>query len=350
MEKVLIVGSNGYFGSELIKFLKTKNIYCEGTDINYFKNCNIFKTKKIIIRETCASKLSEDYLKKFTSIIGFAGYSNNPVFKKEEKNFHKKELIYLKRIAKICKRYSIKFIFPSSCSLYGASKTKKLINEKGELNPITHYSKNKKEVEKYLIKISNDKFRPIIMRFSTLYGLSQKMRFDIVINMFCGSAISTKKIELNSDGKVYRPFIEISDACNAVYKVIKSNKKFNNQIFNIGSNVDNFKILNVAKMIKNKVKNSRIIFLKKEKKLVSDNIIKRGKDKRDYKVNFSSFEKTFSYKTKYNLDKGISKLIRDLKKIKLNKKTFNSTKFYRLQYLEDLYNKKIIDRKMKFLI
>ena len=170
-------------------------------------------------------------------------------------------MIYLKRIAKICKRYSIKFIFPSSCSLYGASKTKKLINEKGELNPITHYSKNKKEVEKYLIKISNDKFRPIIMRFSTLYGLSQKMRFDIVINMFCGSAISTKKkIELNSDGKVYRPFIEISDACNAVYKVIKSNKKFNNQIFNIGSNVDNFKILNVAKMIKNKVKNSRIIF------------------------------------------------------------------------------------------
>ena len=93
------------------------------------------------------------------------------------------------------------------------------------------------------------------MRFSTLYGLSQKMRFDIVINMFCGSAISTKKIELNSDGKVYRPFIEISDACNAVYKVIKSNKKFNNQIFIIGSNVDNFKILNVAKMIKNKVKN-----------------------------------------------------------------------------------------------
>lgn len=350
MEKVLIVGANGYFGSELIKFLKDKNIYCEGTDINYFKDCDIFKTKKFKIKELCASKLTESYLKKFTSIIGFAGYSNNPVFKKEEKNFHKKEFRYLKRIAKTCKKYSIKFIFPSSCSLYGASKTKKLINEKGALNPITHYSKNKKEVEKYLIRISNNKFRPIIMRFSTLYGLSQKMRFDIVINMFCGCAVSTKKIELNSDGKVYRPFIEISDACNAIYKVIKNNKKFDNQIFNIGSNEDNIKILSVAKMIKNKVKNSKIIFLKKEKKLVSDNIIKKGKDKRNYKVNFSSFKRTFSYKTKYNLDKGISKLIKDLKKIKLNEQTFNSTKFYRLQYLENLYNKKFINKKMEFLI
>ncbi len=175
------------------------------------------------------------------------------------------------------------------------------------------------------------------------------MRFDIVINMFCGSAITSKKIELNSDGKVYRPFLEITDACNAIYKVIKNKKKIRNQVFNVGSNSDNFKILDVAKIIQKKVKYSKINFLQKEKKLVSDNIIKRGKDKRNYKVNFKRFKTTFSYKAKFNLDKGITKLLGDLKKINLNTKNFNSIKFYRLQYLEFLYKSRILDKNMEFI-
>ena len=254
MEKILIVGANGYFGSRLVEFLNRKNLNCNGTDINYFKNCNLFRKKQSKIFNICASKLSEKYLKKFSTIVGFAGYSNNPVFKKKEKNFHNKEYKYLTKIADICKRNSINFIFPSSCSLYGASKRKRYLNENGKLNPITHYSKNKMKIEKYLLKISDDKFKPKILRFATLYGLSQKMRFDIVINMFCGSAITLKKIELNSNGKVYRPFLEISDACNAIFKVIINNKKIEDQIFNVGSNSDNFKILDVAKIIQKKLK------------------------------------------------------------------------------------------------
>ena len=349
MEKILIIGANGYFGSTLLKFLNYKKVYCEGVDINYFKKCNIFKKKNEKVLNICASRLTESYLKKFTTIIGFAGYSNNPVFKKEKKNFHDKEYKYLKKIAKISKKNSINFIFPSSCSLYGASKSKKLINENGKLNPITHYSKNKRKVEKFLLNISNNKFKPIILRFSTLYGLSQKMRFDIVINMFCGSVISSKKIELNSDGKAYRPFLEITDACNAIYKVIKNKKKLRNQVFNVGSNSDNFKILDVAKIIQKKVKYSKIHFLQKEKRLISDNVIKRGKDKRNYKVNFNRFKTTFSYKANFNLDKGITKLVNDLKKINLNTKNFNSIKFYRLQYLEFLYKNRIIDKNMEFI-
>ena len=82
--------------------------------------------------------------------------------------------------------------------------------------------------------------------------------------MFCGSAITTKKIELNSDGKVNRPFIEISDACNAIYKVIKI-KKVKHQIYNVGSKIDNFQIMDIAKLIQKNKKNSKIIFLKKKR-------------------------------------------------------------------------------------
>jgi len=162
---------------------------------------------------------------------------------------------------------NIKYIFASSGSLYGASSTNKICNEKSKLNPITHYSKNKRKIEKFLIKISNKKFKPIILRFATLYGLSQKMRFDIVINMFCGSALSLKKIELNSDGKVNRPFLEITDACKAIYKVIKNKDIYNQQIFNVGSNTDNYKIINIAKIIQKKISNLKIVFLKKKRNL-----------------------------------------------------------------------------------
>ena len=217
-----------------------------------------YKTLKL-----CSSLLDEEYLKNFDTIIPLAGYSNNPIFKKKEKEFHRKEFDYLTKIAKICKKNKINYIFPSSCSLYGKSDIGKKLDENSKINPITHYSLNKRNVEKFLIKISDKNFKPTILRFSTLYGLSQKMRFDIVINMFCGSAVAQNRIELNSDGKVFRPFIEISDACKAIYKVIKKNKNFKGQIFNVGSNSDNYRILDIAKIVKKNFKNTKIIFLKK---------------------------------------------------------------------------------------
>ncbi len=348
MKKILLVGAAGYFGSKLQECLINEKINFEITDINYFKNCTIAKKKEKKISSKCASKLSENYLKNFSTIIGFAGYSNNPTFKKNEKKFHDKEYKYLTRIAKICKKNSINFIFPSSCSVYGASEKKTYLKENEKTNPITHYSKNKIKIEKYLLKISNNGYRPIIMRFATLYGLSNKMRFDLVINMFCGSAITTKKIELNSDGKVNRPFIEISDACNAIYKVIKNKKKVKHQIYNVGSKIDNFQIMDIAKLIQKKIKNSKIIFLKKEKKLVSDNLIKNGKDKRNYKVDFERFSKTFKFKPKYRVEEGIDKLVSDLKKLELTKKKFYSVKYYRLQYLQELYKKNKIDKYLNY--
>ncbi len=349
MKKILIIGANGYFGSELLKYLNYRNFTCVGTDINYFKNCNFYKKKNDII-ETCASKLKSKFLVKFDIVLLFAGYSNNPLFKKNEKNFHKKEYKFIKKITDICKKNHINLIYPSSCSLYGRAKNKKFLRENDETNPVTHYSINKKKAEDYLLKTSNSQFKPIILRFATLYGLSQKMRFDLVVNMFCGSGLIFKKIELNSDGKVFRPFIEISDACLAIYKVIINKTKIKNQIFNVGSNEDNIKIIDLAEKIKKKIINSNIKFLDTEKKLVSDNLIKNKKDKRNYKVNFDKFSNTFNFKVKYNLNRGINKLLDDLKKHKLNKSKFYSTKYYRLQYLQELCKKNILSKSLNFRI
>ena len=95
----------------------------------------------------------------------------------------------------------------------------------------------------------------------------------------------------------------------------------------------------MAKIVERNVKDSKINYLKKTKKLVSDNLIVKGKDKRNYKVNFDKFSKTFKFRADYKIDNGIKKLILNLKRLKLTKSKFKSTKFYRLQYLQEL-NKK----------
>ena len=108
----------------------------------------------------------------------------------------------------------MKFIWPSSCSVYGKT-FEKSVNEKSKINPLTYYSKNKIKIEKFLKKISNKGFRPIILRLSTIFGFSNALRLDLVTNMMMMMAIEKKKIILNSDGKALRPHVSL----NAIKKL-----------------------------------------------------------------------------------------------------------------------------------
>ena len=135
----------------------------------------------------------------------------------------------------------------------------------------------------------DDNFSPIILRLATVYGISPRIRLDVVINMLSSMAVSYKKLKLNSNGQAWRPHLNIKDVANIIEKFLflNINKKINN-IYNIGSDNNNYKIIDVAKKIKKIVSNTKIEFLdKKDKKsLVSDRKIHDGIDKRSYKVSF----------------------------------------------------------------
>lgn len=132
---------------------------------------------------------------------------------------------YTLELAQKAKQLNIKFIFASSCSVYGATNNKLLLNENSKPNPQTGYSCNKLQIEKGLERIANKNFFPIILRFATIFGVSNRIRFDVVINMLIGMAITTKKIILNSDGEAWRPNLYIEDACSAIDHAIKYKKK-----------------------------------------------------------------------------------------------------------------------------
>lgn len=346
MKKILIVGSEGYIGSSLFFLLKkNKNYEITTLDTGYFRDGIIHKNLKNKLNYNLdIRKLNSKKIKDFDAVICLAGQQNDPG------NFSKKKFYeitkkYTLQLAKHCKSYGVKFIFPSSCSVYGYSKT--FVNEKSKPNPLTYYSKSKIEIEKELIKISDKNFFPIILRFSTIFGFSNAIRMDLLINMICAMAIYNKNIILNSNGKSWRPYLHIDFACRAIKLCV--DKKFNMndpKVYNVGFNNYNYKTIEVAKLVK-KASNTKIIFeLNSDKANVkADKAVKDGVDKRSYRVKFDLFNKKFPNFYKNNdLKKDISILVKKLKKIKNdNKNLINDYRFFRLQKMEKLIKNKLVN-------
>ena len=131
--------------------------------------------------------------------------------------------------------------------MYGYNKN--VVNESSETNPLTGYSKNKLEIENYITSIADNNFKPIILRFATIYGLSPRMRFDVVINMLVGMAIIKNEVILNSNGQASRPHLHIDDAANVIQNSIEFDEYSKYLLVNVGQNIDNKKIIDAAKII-----------------------------------------------------------------------------------------------------
>ena len=333
----------GYLGSYISDFLIKKKYVCEGIDVGFFKKCNLYKEKKFKVKFKSASKIDEKDIKDFDVVIQLAAFSNDPFGKLDPKKFYKPTTKYTLKIAKICKKLNKKFIFPSSCSVYGYGKN--IFSENSKVSPLTDYSKNKIEIEKGLKKLKSRKFNPIILRLATVYGVSPRIRLDVVINMLTSMVVSTKKIKLNSNGLAWRPHLNIKDVAKIIENFIRlKNKDIKNSVYNIGSDNNNFKIIDIAKKINKILPSSKIEFTnpKDKNSLVSDKKIDDGVDKRSYRVSFKRIKKVFPTYKFTNINYGIRKLIKELKSYRMNKQKFLNVDFYRLQKLDQINSKKKI--------
>ena len=294
-KSILITGSEGYLGSVLVPFLLNKSFKVIGVDTCFFneyslidKNINNknYKFIKLDVRD-----IDERHLKDIDVVVHLAGISNDPMCKMDSARVYDPTRIYSKKLAEICKSLGIRFIFASSCSVYGIGNND-LLDESSNVNPQTGYSLNKYQIENDLEEISDSNFSPIALRFATVFGPSPNMRFDIVINMLVGMAITRNKIILNSDGQSWRPNLHIKDLCNSIFKSINLEYQDGKLlVLNIGDEMNNLKIIDIAKLVQDSLSGSKLEFLSENPNIDIDNLIKDrkvdGKDTRTYKVSFS---------------------------------------------------------------
>jgi nucleoside-diphosphate-sugar epimerase len=354
-KKILITGSLGYLGSVMVPYLEEQDFKCVGVDPGFFKDCVFSEPKEQKVISKSASEITKKELKEVYAVVHLAGISNDPFGNLPLDKIYEPTRAYSLRLAKLCKELGIKFIFASSCSIYGKAIGKGFLDEESEPNPQTPYSVNKLQIEQDLTSISDKKFKPIILRFATAFGNSPRIRFDLVINMLVAMAVTKKKIILNSDGKAWRPFVHIEDICKAVRYAIEfepSEETESPLVLNVGDSTQNFQIIDIARMVKEAVPSSEIEFLDVKsggKMLIGEELIRDRKisdsiDSRTYKVSFDKIKRVFlGFECGWTVRIGIEELVRYFRSIGLTEEKFKKKDYYRLQKFEQLLNDKIVE-------
>jgi nucleoside-diphosphate-sugar epimerase len=318
---ILIIGHAGYVGPVLIdQLIKNKKDKLIGVDTVFFKKKTLFKNKKYknlknIIKDV--RNISKNDLINIDAIVYLAAISNDPMGNKFQKVTHEINYKSALKIANLAKKTGVKkFIFASSCSMYGFTSSLPK-TEKSKLNPLTAYAKSKVLAEKELKKISTDRFNVVCLRFATACGYSKNIRLDLVLNDFVASAIVNKEVVVLSDGSPWRPMIHVKDMARAIDWAIKGKIKDNFLAINAGSNSMNYQIKDIAKKVGKLIKGTKI----------SINSAALP-DKRSYKVNFSKFEKmNKKFKPIYDLEKSIIDLKNNYIKNRFKTKNFRNSQF-----------------------
>ena len=336
--KILITGNQGYIGTKLTEyFLENTNYNIFGLDTGYFKTCitnDNFKKSKFRQVYKDVRNINKNDLKGIDTIIHLASISNDPIGNEFKKITNEINLQASKKIFKLALNSNVKkFVFASSCSIYGASGKQKK-KETDTLKPLTAYAKSKVKFEEFLKKNSSKKLKSIILRFATACGESDRMRLDLVINDFVTKAYLFKKIVLMSKGTSYRPFISTKDMCRSIHWASDYQNSKNFVIVNAGSDRMNFKISDLAKTIAKKIKGTKV--------LVNENA---KRDKRTYRVDFTKFKKlSGKYYPVDNVEIVIKRILQQCKKSS-KIKSLKEDKFYTSNLIRLNYLKKLIQNK-----
>jgi len=339
---VLVTGNSGYIGTVMTRFLQQHSYKVVGLDSNYYEWCQLYMPEaypsKLIKKDI--RNVSEEDLEGVAAIIHLAALSNDPLGEINPSLTHEINCVASEKLAKLARKSGIeRFIFSSSCSLYGISSDDKPLTEEGRLNPITAYAKAKVKTEEEISKLAGDKFHPVFMRNATVYGISPSLRLDLVVNNLIAWAYLTGKVAIMSDGTPWRPIIHVEDLCKAFLTVLEAPiKKIHNQAFNVGINEENYQVKDIARQVEKIVSNSAVEILNKT-----------GSDERTYKVDFSKIKRTLpEFKPTWNLRKGIEEIYQAYKNFGLIQEDLQSAKFFRVRWIKHLMEQNKLDRNLKW--
>ena len=330
--KVLVTGDLGYVGSVLVSMLVEHGCEVVGLDIGYFADCSLVPIEERYQRISKDLRdVSAEDVRGIDAIIHLAGLSNDPAGELQPELTEQINLDATIRLGQLAKSAGVKrFVYASSQSMYGISSTSEELDEDlSEKLPLTTYARTKWEAEIALKKLQSDSFSVICFRPSTVFGVSPRLRCDIVFNNFVACAYTTGKIEILSDGTPWRPVVHIRDVCSAFIAGLEAPLEIvAGRSYNVGIPNGNFSVRDLAEAAQRAVPGTELKFMGQH-----------GGDSRTYKVSFERILSELSewFKPEWNLDSGGRELVAFFKAINFTEADFRGPKTNRLPKLKQYF-------------
>jgi len=337
--RLLVTGVEGYIGCLLAPLLQKRGHEVVGLDTGYYRGGWLFSDRHLVpgfprfINRDIRNMEAED-LRGIDAVVHLAELSNDPLGDNNpEVTFQINHLASV-RLAQLAREAGVKrFVYTSSCSVYGVGNAAEALTETSPTNPQTAYARCKTLVERDVGAIASDKFSPTFLRNATAYGASPRMRFDIVLNNLCGIAATTGKINMTSDGSPWRPLVHLLDICEAIACVLDAPQDaIHNEIFNVGHDGDNFQVREMAQIVADVYPGCALSFGP------------AGGDNRSYRVSFAKIHTQLpGFQCRWDARQGAKQLHDVFQRIGLDAADFNAKPFTRLKQLQYLQSSGQID-------
>jgi nucleoside-diphosphate-sugar epimerase len=339
--KILLTGHHGYIGSVMGPIFRAAGHEVTGLDTFFYEGCDLrdepdgLPAVRLDLRDADPGLLAG-----YDAVVHLAALSNDPLGDispdlTKEINFEATV-----RLARAAKEAGVeRFVFSSSCSMYGAAEQGLPVDESAPLKPLTAYAESKVLSEQALSALADDDFSPVLMRNATAYGVSPRLRVDLVLNNLVGWAFTTGSVKIMSDGTPWRPLVHVEDIARATRVLLEAPREaVHTEVFNVGRNEENYQVRDLAEIVRDTVGDCETEYAGSG-----------DPDPRSYRVDFGRFARAFpDARLTWTARDGAREMLEAYREVGLTLEQFEGDRYVRLKRLRVLLDRGELDPDLRW--